>query len=46
MKKEFAVTVVLASKGYPGEYVKGVPITIGPLPDSQSSPVPSPLLTS
>ena len=28
-----AVTVVMASGGYPGSYPKGVPIRIGPLPD-------------
>ena len=28
-----AVTVVVASGGYPGEYRKGLPIEIGPLPD-------------
>jgi phosphoribosylamine--glycine ligase len=28
-----AVTVVLASAGYPGPYSKGTPITVGPLPE-------------
>ncbi|KZV94156.1 phosphoribosylamine--glycine ligase [Exidia glandulosa HHB12029] len=28
-RNEFAVSVVLASAGYPGSYAKGVPITIG-----------------
>ena len=28
-----AVTVVLASQGYPGEYVKGLPVRIGTLPE-------------
>lgn len=31
-KREFSVTVVLASKGYPGSYSEGVKITIGELP--------------
>lgn len=37
MKKEAAVTVVLAAKGYPGSYPKGDEITFDPLPESQSS---------
>ncbi|MCW5939542.1 MAG: phosphoribosylamine--glycine ligase [Fimbriimonadaceae bacterium] len=28
-----AVTVVMASAGYPGPYTKGIPITVGPLPE-------------
>ena len=32
MKSESAVTVVLASQGYPNSYPKGLPITIGELP--------------
>ena len=32
MKKDYSVTVILASKGYPGDYVKGIPIEIGQLP--------------
>ena len=35
MKKAFAVTVILASKGYPGPYTKGVEIQIGELPESE-----------
>lgn len=38
MKEEFAATVVLASKGYPGDYVKGIEITIGALPSSECIP--------
>ncbi|GAA6039098.1 hypothetical protein JCM8097_005323 [Rhodosporidiobolus ruineniae] len=34
MKKEAAVTVVLAAKGYPGSYPKGDEITIGELPEN------------
>ncbi|KAM0745647.1 aminoimidazole ribonucleotide synthetase [Meredithblackwellia eburnea MCA 4105] len=34
MKKEFAVTVVLASPGYPGNYPKGLEITFGKLPEN------------
>lgn len=37
MKKEAAVTVVLAAKGYPGSYPKGDEITFDPLPESASS---------
>lgn len=36
MKDEYAVTVVIASKGYPGPYSKGIEITIGALPDGES----------
>ena len=32
MKKDYSVTVILASKGYPGDYAKGIPIEIGALP--------------
>ncbi|EJD52108.1 bifunctional purine ADE1 [Auricularia subglabra TFB-10046 SS5] len=32
IRNEFAVSVVLASAGYPGSYRKGVPIKIGSLP--------------
>lgn len=35
MKQESAVTVVLASKGYPGSYPKGLEITIDALPASE-----------
>jgi phosphoribosylamine--glycine ligase/phosphoribosylformylglycinamidine cyclo-ligase len=35
MKDEYAVTVVIASKGYPGPYTKGIEITIGALPDGE-----------
>jgi len=35
MKKESAVTVVLAAKGYPGKYPKGDIITFDPLPESE-----------
>ncbi|GAA5882185.1 hypothetical protein JCM16303_002268 [Sporobolomyces ruberrimus] len=34
MKKEAAVTVVLAAKGYPGKYPKGDVITFDPLPEN------------
>ncbi|GAA5844448.1 hypothetical protein JCM11251_001666 [Rhodosporidiobolus azoricus] len=34
MKKEAAVTVVLAAKGYPGSYPKGDEITFDPLPQN------------
>ncbi|KPV72133.1 uncharacterized protein RHOBADRAFT_30158 [Rhodotorula graminis WP1] len=34
MKKEAAVTVVLAAKGYPGSYPKGDEITFDPLPEN------------
>ena len=34
MKAEAAVTVVLASGGYPGSYPKGVPITLPSQPPS------------
>ncbi|KAI5475988.1 phosphoribosylamine--glycine ligase / phosphoribosylformylglycinamidine cyclo-ligase [Pseudohyphozyma bogoriensis] len=34
MKKESAVTVILASGGYPGSYAKGKEITIGSLPQN------------
>jgi phosphoribosylamine--glycine ligase/phosphoribosylformylglycinamidine cyclo-ligase len=37
MKKEFAVSVVLASKGYPGAYGKGVEITFDTLPKGVST---------
>jgi len=36
MKKEAAVTVVLAAKGYPGSYPKGDEITFDALPESAS----------
>lgn len=37
----FAVSVVLASEGYPGKYAKGVPIIIDPImPDGQSTTSP------
>lgn len=36
MKDEFAVTVVLASGGYPGSYTKGKEITISSVPSSKS----------
>jgi phosphoribosylamine-glycine ligase len=36
IRKEFSATVVLASKGYPGDYVKGIEIKIGALPESVS----------
>lgn len=42
MKKEFAVTVVLASKGYPGAYETGVEITVGVLPKGSSCLARSP----
>ena len=32
IKKDYSVTVILASAGYPGNYAKGIPIEIGPLP--------------
>ena len=38
MKKEHAVTVVVASKGYPGSYPKGLEITIDELPKGKYSP--------
>ena len=31
-REGFAVSIVLASKGYPGKYPKGVPMTIPPMP--------------
>ncbi|GAA5865437.1 hypothetical protein JCM3774_005636 [Rhodotorula dairenensis] len=34
MKKQAAVTVVLAAKGYPGSYPKGDAITFDPLPEN------------
>ncbi|BGP15298.1 hypothetical protein JCM10213_002987 [Rhodosporidiobolus nylandii] len=34
MKKEAAVTVVLAARGYPGSYPKGDEITFDPLPEN------------
>ncbi|GAA5985298.1 hypothetical protein JCM11641_005386 [Rhodosporidiobolus odoratus] len=34
MKKEAAVTVVLAAKGYPGSYLKGDEITVDTLPEN------------
>lgn len=37
MKKEAAVTVVLAAKGYPAKYPKGDVITFDPLPESESN---------
>jgi len=37
MKKEAAVTVVLAAKGYPAKYPKGDIITFDPLPESELS---------
>lgn len=36
MKKQAAVTVVLAAKGYPGSYPKGDVITFDALPESAS----------
>ncbi|KAJ3113106.1 hypothetical protein HDU96_003781 [Phlyctochytrium bullatum] len=33
VKKAFAATVVVASEGYPGSYPKGVPMTIGDVPE-------------
>ena len=36
-KNGFAVSVVLASEGYPGSYPKGRPIQIGELPTGESS---------
>lgn len=41
MKKEFAVTVVLASEGYPGAYKTGVEITVGVLPKGSCRSRPS-----
>jgi phosphoribosylamine--glycine ligase/phosphoribosylformylglycinamidine cyclo-ligase len=38
MKKQAAVTVVLAAKGYPGSYPKGDVITFDALPESESRP--------
>ena len=35
-KPGFAVSVVLASQGYPGSYPKGKQITIGSVPSSES----------
>lgn len=37
MKKEHAVTVVVASEGYPGSYPKGLEITFDELPKSECS---------
>lgn len=39
MKKQAAVTVVLAAKGYPGSYPKGDVITFDALPESESLPL-------
>lgn len=36
-KPGFAVSVVLASEGYPGSYPKGREITIGSVPSSESA---------
>ena len=36
-KPGFAVSVVLASQGYPGSYPKGKEITIGTVPSSEST---------
>lgn len=33
----YAVSVILASKGYPGSYPKGVPISFGQIPEGKYS---------
>lgn len=41
MNKEFSVTVVCASKGYPGAYETGVEITFDQAPAGSSEVLPS-----
>lgn len=41
MKSGFAVSVVLASAGYPGSYVKGKTVAVGSLPEGESIPFSS-----
>lgn len=36
-RQGYAISVILASGGYPGKYTVGKPITVGPLPKGQST---------
>lgn len=36
-REGYAISVILASGGYPGKYATGIPMTIGTLPEGRSS---------